>query len=393
MYSCERLLVDRATGSSLFLLTVHDDDAPQMWSKDDDNSTFLPSSIRRFEWKARVLARGETAPGLLDSIRSLDDLGIRDDAGGWILDYTRLQSSTAPPRNNKRDAVEYNSKTLMCCVAQSIDVQAALDPRQASDRLLLVDTGSHGLFLVQKLVTQKNGNGSSSSDVSFLSKWKQRPFQYSSSINLNVAMIVVDLLLDLVRQRQQQRTNKTNDTNDNDSIRLLDPTCGSGTFLAAAIDRRVTMVHGWDVNQRCVEGARRNLEAVGRDDVVSIECQVCLRSAGQKRQPSESNTKMFDCMVANLPWGQNTLEYYEENGKIIQNLPPFLVKGAPCAFVTKTSDATKLLESAGYRILGSANIPQRDFARPKGNKKRLEDREESDKGTSNCVVTFALAPE
>jgi hypothetical protein len=395
-YSCERLLVDRATGSSLFLLTVHDDDVLlQPWRKNNNGNTFLPSSIRRFEWIARIVARGETAHALLDSIQSLDDLGIRDDDGGWTLDYTRLQSSPALPYN-KRDSVKYTSKTLICCVAQSLGPRAALDPRTATDRLLLVDTDD-GLFLVQKLDMQKNDNDSSSSGVSFLSKWKQRPFQYSSSINVNVALIVVDLLLDLVQQqRQHQQSGIMNGTNDEEriAIRLLDPTCGSGTFLAAAIDRGATVVvEGWDVNQRCVEGAQRNLEALyGGDGVVSTDCKVCLRDAGKARRSSESDLQLFDCMVANLPWGQNTLESYKENEKIIQNLSSFLVRGAPCAFVTK-KDATKQFEDGGFIILGTANIPQRDFVRPKGYKKRLHDGDENDKSTSDCVVTIALAPE
>lgn len=93
-------------------------------------------------------------------------------------------------------------------------------------------------------------------------------------------------------------------------ITFLDPTCGSGTFLACALTSGAANVQGWDANQNCVNGALHNLEFVfGRDSANSYGYNVSLRDASiQKRV--DDNFEQYDCMVANLPWGQNTVFYY-----------------------------------------------------------------------------------
>ena len=45
--------------------------------------------------------------------------------------------------------------------------------------------------------------------------------------------------------------------------------------------------------------------------------------------------RMADCMVANLPWGENAFQYYNENSKLIAALGKDLQPGCECAFVVQ----------------------------------------------------------
>lgn len=373
-YQLNRLCVDRSTGSSLFQLELYDELV-------FDDETNIPSSLRRCDWIAQVLAQGATVHELIENVRSLNH--FRDEA--WakesarcMMDYIRMDDVSK--QTSKVQSPTYTSKMLLCRLAQEVCIPAALHPTEATDRLLVVETGeSHGILLVRQVPLPKL-------DDARVKKWAQRPYLYSSAMNAQAADILVDIMLDLLKQmRNLSVTNST--------IRLLDPTCGSGTFLAFARDRGV-QVEGWDIRQSCVEGTKRNLDFVFGE---TPEPGYRVRQRDAEEPMEESEILPFDCCIANLPWGQNTV-LYSSNFRILQNLASFLGRGAPCAFITKTQVSKAQMEQIGFKVLGTAHIPQQNFQLPKGRKaKRKNDGDDEqssgNESSSKCVVTVALAPE
>jgi hypothetical protein len=143
------------------------------------------------------------------------------------MDYVRMSPITSGGKVGDRRPLGYSLKTLLCSVAPYIRAQPALDPKEASDQLILVDTTESGITLGRILPHSTVKTPASQREQTFSkSTWTKRPFQYSSAIHPTAAGIVVDLLLDLIlcRRREPSDTSKR--------IRVLDPTCGSGTFLA-----------------------------------------------------------------------------------------------------------------------------------------------------------------
>ena len=101
----------------------------------------------------------------------------------------------------------------------------------------------------------------------------------------------------------------------------------------------------------------------------------------------------IDCVVANLPWGQNSIEYINENRLILENVRSRIQAGIPCAIITR-DDSIQLLESRGFDVLGQAFVPQREFVLPKGKKRKKKhfdnDKEEHQDSRNNiCVITIA----
>eukprot|EP00536_Pseudo-nitzschia_multiseries_P016157 jgi/Psemu1/292398/fgenesh1_pg.1033_\ len=99
---------------------------------------------------------------------------------------------------------------------------------------------------------------------------------------------------------------------------LLDPTCGSGTFLALALARGFR-VEGRDINPSVAEGAIRNLEHVFGRETVGALARVETRDSCNNSEPrtasasanATSNGVDVSCVVANLPWQE---EEEEKNG-------------------------------------------------------------------------------
>ena len=364
-YECERLVVDASTGSSLFRLNgtcLHE----SMLENE------LPSSLRRCEWVASILAHGKTAEELLMNIR--DDGKFMEHSweknAAWTLEYLRLNHIGAP----RVQPASYTSKSLSCSVAQAVRIPAALNPDEATDRFRIIDTGED-LFLV-RLMREADPSHP------LTKKWSQRPFPFSSAINPNVADILIDLVFDLVQQKDGVAV---------DPISFLDPTCGSGTFLAFAASRGAS-VKGWDTNESCIDGALRNIKFVFGNDCAKF-CEVHLRDASNKKL---DDGKQYDCMIANLPWGQNTMLYYNENIHILDSLQSSLRPGAPCAIISKDLELQKDMERLGYHILGTAHIPPLHFVLPTGKNKNAQKRNEETfhkERKSHCVVTVALAPQ
>eukprot|EP00601_Ochromonadales_sp_CCMP2298_P030169 CAMPEP_0173341986 /NCGR_PEP_ID=MMETSP1144-20121109/9919_1 /TAXON_ID=483371 /ORGANISM="non described non described, Strain CCMP2298" /LENGTH=120 /DNA_ID=CAMNT_0014288455 /DNA_START=65 /DNA_END=424 /DNA_ORIENTATION=+ len=82
-----------------------------------------------------------------------------------------------------------------------------------------------------------------------LRSWAKRPFQYSAALHLELAEAALGILIHTHRGAGEGSAPLT----------LLDPCCGSGTTLYAALNRGLSVV-GRDVNPRCVEGSRNNLQ-------------------------------------------------------------------------------------------------------------------------------------
>jgi hypothetical protein len=406
-YTCDRLLVDGATGSSLYRLNMstssvllrHLQSGGVTQENIGNRDRFkIPSSLRRCEWVAEVLCQESNAEQLVELLRS-SGFPPSPMFDGWVLEYVRMDAVGRPAKE-----VSYNQKTILCSVSQHITGHAALNPTLAKHRLVLVETTDQGMFLARVLPQLFQLYGETRKTPLFR-VWSRRPFKFSSAINPVVAEMAVDLLLDLVQHYQHATTQSASlsatptITIPNHPFRLLDPTCGSGTLLAYCMARGM-QVEGWDINPNCVEGCKRNLEfafgaestsnwSVHHRDSSQVVSTATNSMVTTTTTPSHLST--FDCAVANLPWGVNTVSYAYENQRILTALRHGLRAQVPVVIVSKTP-LNHELEQLGFQILGHAHVPQQDFTLP--NKKNLRKREENPgepKGRSDCVVTVVIS--
>lgn len=75
--------------------------------------------------------------------------------------------------------------------------------------------------------------------------------------------------------------------------------------------------------------------------------------------------------------------------KIIQNIHKRLHTGAPCAIIGKDDSIQEILIQSGFHLLGSAQVPQRNFVLPNSKKKKKNQGEEMNR--SNCYIVLATA--
>ena len=277
---CKRVCIDPATGSSLLSLDK------RFLDKHGEETT----SVERFEWLGSEIAFGKTAQDLLMIVKNCG--GVIEHRskgeGGFTLDYICMGKSDRGNNN-------FTSKSLVCCMSQLLKVPAALDPRHAIHTLTIVET-TKGIHLIELLESKTKKD--SGTDLQKL--WSQRPFQYSSAINPTVANIVIDLIFDLVPKED-----------DGAIVTILDPTCGSGTLLAFALDRGFS-VYGCDINPSCVDGTIRNLEVIFGPENIKNNYFIKLEDSAS----TPIGTITFDCAVANIPWGQNTAIIDHELNKV-----------------------------------------------------------------------------
>jgi hypothetical protein len=251
---------------------------------------------------------------------------------------------------------DYTRKNLLCRISQIIPIPVALDLRPSCHNLeknpldlILIET-QHGVYLANRLhgglleekpsssTASSSSSSSNSSDGNnlFLKQWSRRPFQYSSAVNPTVANILVNLLFDLTVQEHHHRHKEEEKQEDLRTsitataveeemnhgrtipIKILDPTVGSGTFLAFAIKYGMDVV-GYDIEPKCVEGTIQNLQYLfpqeeessddGGCDGSSVSflraAKICVGDMAIGKHHNEQGD-MFDCAVTNLPWGQNT---------------------------------------------------------------------------------------
>lgn len=418
--TCKRIGIDPATGSSLLVLEdeSNQDKSSQRNGDIIENWRVDIPIVSSIEWMGVELAAAASAERLIKELQSRADEiecvmresiaeSSSDEETSWTMDYIRmgLSDGLQPQRRPSTERPTYTSKTLAYCVAQALNVPAALHPSKAALELVLVDS-QDASSLRLCIVTSRGcdemaiscGHPSTTNIKIVREQWSSRPFQYSSAMNANAAAIIVDILLNLCK------ANESGESIDG-KITLLDPTCGSGTFLAYAMASGANVV-GWDVNERCVGGTKQNLDYMIEQGMVLPRHTNNMMYSVERRdaalvKPDANNEKShsFDCVVANLPWGQNAPTYFEENSKILEALHSLLRPGTPCAFISRYVDIQKELTGIGFDIIGMACIPQSNFRLPKSRKKRRKDsskdgadEEDSNSGTcsSRCVVSLAV---
>ena len=428
-YRCVRTDVDPATGSCLLRLDLHlgggsgggpggSDGGRSGPTRPSFSGPPPPSFLSRCDFIAECLASGRDAASLLEDVRiNGGGLAAVED---WALDYLCLApngpsssaAAVAPSdragkgggrdtrggRKRPGGGKGYTSRSLLCCVSHSLAGRPALDPRGATQRLVVIEA-SDGLFLARKIappeetppvVDGEEGRARPEGRKS----WAGRPFQYSSAVNPTVAEVVVDVLLDLARARRRSHPSPSGSGGGRERggrpTLLLDPTCGSGTFLARAVERGADAV-GWDVNPACVDGSERNLqfmfgEAGGGGPMWTVD----ERDAAS---PPDGRCDC-DCVAANLPWGINTPSFLGENGDILAALARTVPPGTPCAFVFRGGshgdDLRRAMEGLGYEIRGKAHVPPRDFRPPGSAKKRRQRKKAKEDDGGGVMISRAM---
>lgn len=308
-FNLTRLVVDRATGSSLFRLDLqskcgNEKSFSNVKSNKDSRLSiraeeivrshmFSLSSLQRCDWIGQVVVEGRDPHDLVEKIQQRkDDLfstnRYRFGTDEWNLDYVKLVGKIA---SNKKPT--YTMKSLLCAVAHEIPSRPSLTPTRAKSQLLIVDAATEGMdscFLIQRIDNLQKIEGKSS----LQEKWAKRPFQYSSAINYEIAEMVLEILMTLCGNSGDQ-TRRV----------LLDPTCGSGTFLALALANDFH-VEGCDINPSIAEGAVQNLQYLFGDEKLKECANVQARDSCSpwRRDKSSSSDDNSDisCVVANLPW-------------------------------------------------------------------------------------------
>lgn len=368
------LSVDRNTGSYLlqldcrFLITYqkeHDDNKHHSLDQILQDPAAAAAQQRlscldRLDWIAHGLAFGTSGHELVNNIlcrlpkhdtgETTDLTRVFGSMNGFTLDYICM--GCMPQK-------DYTTKNLLCRISQIIPVPVVLDTHP--DRkdgfknappptdLILIET-QHGVYLAHRLhgilggaesnCNIDNGKNSSRSKNSlFLKEWSRRPFQYSSAMNPTVANILIDLLYDLTMQHYNLRNDggmlavpaaaaAEEEEEDYCRIKILDPTVGSGTFLAFAIKYGMD-VTGYDIQPKCVQGTIRNLQYLFQDEEHSYfgssfckestlrAAQICVGDSTFGKHHDDGET--FDCAVTNLPWGQNT-EMNNKNDNLVSSL-------------------------------------------------------------------------
>jgi hypothetical protein len=472
--SCERLALDARTGSSLLRLgrgrgelVVSDSEE---YDDDQDNNDGTSTTIAvttvdassslangpfadQIDWIGQVLVAEEssTAASLVDAIGRQSATWALDRP--WTLRYLSMMSSSSSSSSSSDSNVlnSINEKRLLCAVAQSIqNPRAALVEDDQTAQLMIVrvvadpadndndDDPTESFYLTQQLATTTMAkNHETTQRRAFRQQWAGRPFPYSSAINYDIAEMVMAMLLQGGRRKGAESSNNDSTSSVVDTpniIRLLDPTCGSGTFLAVAMmmqqqqqqqqQQGMTVsalwVEGRDSNPACIDGTRRNLEYMLGPAAVSSTCRLVVRDSAkasadtqhddqnEDRQANHHPTGKFNCLVCNLPWGLNTKSYVNENLSILAAVRTELETGARCIVIWKADPnefGTSLwradLKRIGYRVMDQAHVPPPDFRLPTSNKvvggascggppnnnKQQQQKQPTNHGRSSCVVS------
>ena len=409
----ERLAFHRPTASYLLGYNINNEDFNRKKFE-------LPFRTGRSQYVAKVLASGMTPWELLDNVQYI----IVDDVKSqWTVEYDTfepLQNEALQPKKKS-----FSSTMLMCAVSRLIPGEPCLNPSYYNDggttikEYIIIET-KHRLYLVQKLsdkdASLRKEASSSTKQIAkqFKDAWSKRPFQYSGAINLDVAFVLIDILSGILHIDDRR-----------DKIRVLDPTCGSGTFLALALNTWGGQVDveavGIDSNVKCAEGTIRNLmhmcsnatdQAEG-DDVwtLTVDASKATIHAKNSVQLPTFISDKFDCAVANLPWNRNTFEYDEGNNTvecisrgILEATAATLKTGSPLIVVSGRDNEQDVLESSfntrnclenlGFHIVGEATIPPKGYALPSSSKKTGGMKKKGVQSrSSDCLITVAISPQ
>jgi len=300
-----------------------------------------PSMMKRIEWSCDILAFGNNVSDLITDIQN-ESKYYNTDTGTsslnrFTLDYICMgkrkqqqqqqQQEKDMPNNivdndsndEDDDNEYYTAKTLSYRVAQLLSpANAVINPKKALVNLLLIETPKR-IYLGRKHETNNNDyydplfnknendlilrvDENQNNDVHVLNKWSKRPFQYSSAINPAVAMIVIDTIHDLIQEQREQQQHQhqhyyeVKKKKDNQNIKLepifmMDPTCGSGTFLAFALYKGIH-VSGYDINDKCISGVKENLNYMfaDQDDLLTRCCRLQIQDSTESFTSSTTTT-------------------------------------------------------------------------------------------------------
>jgi hypothetical protein len=168
-----------------------------------------------------------------------------------------------------------------------------------------------------------------------------------------------------------------------------------------------------DSNPACIDGTRRNLEFLFGNTPVAVTtttktCRLVVRDSAKAtvRDDDDDNndddnnhdTQKYNRMACNLPWGQNTKSYFDEDMRILSAARSDLEKGALCIIIWKVAhrDPDTLqadLERIGYRSIDQALVPPKDFQFPHSTKVVVGGsiKQQTDHGRSSCVISVLEA--
>lgn len=295
---------------------------------------------------------------------------------------------------------------------------------------MVIETFTELYFVEKSVASHDNQKDAYETSVKHFRKmWSCRPFQYSGAINLDIAIVITDILTEFIHSQNISDM----------KIRLLDPTCGSGTFLASVatywseLGQTFEMI-GVDSNPKCAGGTVDNLmktfsienDSLSFDDTgnewmitfpiknESIQSTATIL-AGDSTRPLKKSMKSFDCAVMNLPWNRNTFEFQgashvqkcaneaTTNTQILQSVATVLKTKAPIVVISADSndndignqalfDAETCLDELGFTILGCVSVPPKGFELPTSKKKSKHVSVKKLKGSSHCSILIALAP-
>jgi len=413
-FDCQSVAFDHRTGSHLLswknvpilpnVQEVHPN-ADNDLSMNNLDFQYL-SSLFRSQWIAEELANGTTAIDFIHEIKKHQENGVFI-CNNWSLDYYLFGSISSQLSLETQETPKHTQKSLSFRVAQSLQTDAALDPKKAENKLIIIETSSE--FLLVKVLSQdeffmrlngasnKNTKIENSSYSGIWTKWKGRPFQYSSATNPVVADLVVDLLLSIVYSNF--RKNDLSTTFSKSNITLLDPCCGCGTFLISALSKQMK-AYGIDCNEKCIEGTLQNMQFMFEEKIYDDSKKWIKTIVGDSSQSiilRDTTTKgkhfQIDAVAANLPWGLNSIEYLNENTKIMRSLKHDLNDCTPLVFISK-NDITDDLQKLGFKVLGHASIPPNNFELQTSRKNKIiklaGSKPSKRKHTSSdCVITIA----
>lgn len=400
----------------------------------------LPFRSHRFQYSAEVIASGQTPEEFIHNV-VLETKTKQDGTSKfWTLDHDIIEPYRDPAQNKRT----FTSSMLMCALSRALPPEPILSVQEKNCEIvpyIIIETYSR-IYLGEKISTNTLTPFGLKQIIAkeFRSSWSRRPFQYSGAINLDIAFAAIDILGDLVginsphANSQATSARKEGCEAMNRKVRMIDPTCGSGTFLGVALkvwgkenDLDLEVV-GVDSNPKCALGTAQNLERMFLGDhkpqvkngkeiwelILTPSAKATLFTGDSTSLIPSLGEEKFDCGVANLPWNRNTYEFrgqdsdHDErstNHKILQAVTSILKPGASLVVISGERkgdnsyfDTRQCLIDIGVDIIGQVSVPPAGFFLPKSEKKNMNrDREKgmSDEvavKSSDCVITVASVP-
>jgi len=393
----------------------------------------LPFRSHRFQYSAEVIASGQTPEEFIHNVVLETENKQDQTCKFWTLDLDIFEPYQDPVHRNRT----FTSSMLMCALSRALPPEPILCVQEKNGDIVpyvIIETSSR-IYLGRKISTNTLTplGVKQTTAKEFRSSWSRRPFQYSGAINLDIAFVVIDILGDLVGVNSPGSRREGCEAM-NRKVRMIDPTCGSGTFLGVALkvwgkehDVDLDLV-GVDSNPKCALGTARNLKRMFlRDNIPQVKdgkeiWELILTPSAKATIFTGDSTSLipllgeekFDCGVANLPWNRNTFEFrgqdndHDErstNNKILEAVTSILKPGASLVVISGERkgedshfDTRQCLIGIGFDIIGQVSVPPAGFFLPKSEKKNMNGGREKGMSdevavkSSDCVITVASVP-